>query len=169
MAWGRRRVVGVALTISLAVNLFAIGIFIGVVAIGGHGFPPRGVDGFGPALQASPALMALEPTSRQLAIEMFQENEDALREEARALRRAQREVVRAMGADPFDAQAARAALDDLRERTDSIQGVLHGYIVDLSRDLSAEERRRLSRTIFRAPPYRIPLAGREPATHRPAG
>jgi len=169
MAWGRRRVFGVLLTVSLALNLFAVGLFIGVAAIGGRGFPPRGGDGFGPALQASPALMALEPASRQIAIEMFQESEDALREEGRALRRAQRNVVRAMAAEPFDPEAARTALAELRERTDAIQAVLHDYIVTLSRDLNEDERRRLSRTIFRSPAYRIPLAERAPAAHRPAG
>lgn len=167
MAWGRRRVFGVVLTVSLALNLFAVGILIGAIAVAGGRFPPR-ADGFGP-LQASPALMALDQESRQIAIEMFQENESALREETRALRRAQRQVVRTMGADPFDPDAARAALQELRLRTDNIQAVLHDYLVDLSPNLSEDERRRLSRMIFRGPAYRIPLARDGSAPHRPAG
>ncbi len=167
MAIGRRRLLGVLLTISLAVNLFAIGIFIGVVVVGGGPWP-RG-ETFGPNLQASPAFMMLEPATRQMAIEMFQETEDQLREETRALRRAQRAVVRAMGAEPFDPAAARTALAELRARGDAVQSLLHNYLVDLGSNLSEDERERLSRMIFRGPSHRIPLAESHRPPHSPAG
>lgn len=167
MALGRRRLLGVLLTISLAANLFAIGIFIGIVVVGGGPWP-RG-EAFGPNLQASPAFMALEPASRQMAIEMFHETEDRLREETRALRRAQRAVVRAMDAEPFDPAAARAALAELRARGDAVQALLHNYLVDLGSNLSEDERERLSRMIFRVAPHRIPLAEGKRPPHFPTG
>ncbi len=169
MSVGRRRLFGIALTVSLAINLFAVGIFIGVVVTGGDRFARRGFDPMVSGFQASPAFMALEPESRQLAIEKFQESEPALREETMALRRAQRNVVRVLTTEPFDPAAASDALQDLRLRTDAIQAAVHRYLVDLSRDLSADERRGLSRSIFRSPAYRMPLAHREPAPHMHAG
>lgn len=159
MAIGRRRWFGILLTVSLAVNLFAVGILIGVVATGGGHFVRRGFDPAGAGFQASPAFMALAPESRQHAIEKFGEVEADLRAETVALRRAQRIVVRALSADPYDADAADAALRDLRQRSDAVQAILHGYLTRLGDDLSAEERRRLGRAIFRAPTYRMPLAG----------
>lgn len=166
---GRRRVFGILLTVSLALNLFAIGIFIGMVAIGGGPWAHRGLDPWSGGFQASPALMALEPESRQLAIERFQENEGALRDQTRALRRAQREVVRAMTADPFDPVAAGEALQQLRGQTDAIQTLIHNYLVDLSRNLTPDERERLGRSIFRGPAYRTPLASHPLGGFVPAG
>ncbi|NQV80998.1 MAG: periplasmic heavy metal sensor [Alphaproteobacteria bacterium] len=169
MSVGRRRLFGIVLTVSLAINLFAVGILIGVVAIGGGHFVRRGFDPAASGFHASPAFMALEAESRQLAIEKFQENEQALRDETRAFRVAQRNVVRALSAEPFDPAAAADALRDLRQRGDAIQAVIHGNLIAISRDLSAEERRRLSRSIFRSPAYRMPLARGEPAPHLRAG
>ena len=160
MAIGRRRIFGTLLTLSLALNLFAIGIFIGVVVTGGGRMPGRAADPWGSGFQASPAFMALAPESRQLATERFHENEKVLRDQTRALRQAQRGVVRTMAADPFDPAAADVALRELRLTAGAIQGTIHTYLVDLSRSLTAEERQRLSRSIFRSPAYRTPLASR---------
>ncbi len=160
MAIRRRRLFGSLLTLSLALNLFAIGIFIGAMVIGGGRMPGRAADPWVAGFKASPAFSALEPQSRQLATELFQENERTLRDQTRALRQAQRRVVRTMVADPFDPAAANEALEELRGQTVAIQGIIHGYLVNLSRSLTAEERQRLSRSIFRSPPYRTPLASR---------
>jgi uncharacterized membrane protein len=169
MAIGRRRLFGILLTVSLALNLFAIGIFIGVVATGGGQWANRGGNPWGGGFQASPAFMALEPESRQLAIERFQEDEKKLRGQTRALRRAQRDVVRTMTADPFDPNAASNALQELRQQTDAIQATIHNYLVDLSRSLTAEERERLGRSIFRGPAHRTPLASHSLVVLIPAG
>lgn len=166
---GRRRVFGILLTVSLAVNLFVVGILIGVVATGGGPWAHRGLDPWAGGFQASPAFMALEPESRQLAIERFQENEDALRDQTRALRRAQREVVRTMAAESFDPAAAGEALQALRRQTDAIQEIIHNYLVDLSRNLTPDERERLGRSIFRGPAYRTPLASHPLVAFTPAG
>jgi len=166
---GRRRVFGIVLTVSLAVNLFAIGILIGAVATGGGPWMHRGLDPWAGGFQASPAFMALEPESRQLAIERFQENEDTLREHTRAVRRAQRDVVRAMSAEPFDPTVAGEALQQLRLQTDAIQATVHNYLIDLSRNLTHDERERLGRSIFRGPAYRTPLAGDPFGALIPAG
>jgi uncharacterized membrane protein len=169
MAIGRRRILSTLLTISLALNLFVIGIFITVVVLGGGRMPVRAADPWGAAFQASPAFMELELQSRQLAFELFQENRKVLRKRARTLRQAQRGVVRTMAADPFDLAAANDAFHELRLQTGAIQMIIHNYLVDLSRSLPDEERRSLSRSIFRALPHRIPLAGRTRAVLIPAG
>jgi len=163
MAIGRRRILSTLLTISLALNLFVIGIFITVVVLGGGRMPVRGADPWGAAFQASPAFMELELQSRQLAFELFQENRKVLRKRARTLRQAQRGVVRTMAADPFDLAAANDAFHELRLQTGAIQMIIHNYLVDLSQGLTDEERQSLSRSIFRALPQRIPLAGRSHA------
>lgn len=160
MAIGRRRIFGTLLTLSLALNLFAIGIFIGVMVTGGGRMPGHAANPWGAGFQTSPAFMALGPQSRQLATERFHENEKVLRDQTRALREAQRGVVRTMAAEPFDPAAANEALNELRLKTESIQATIHHYLVDLSRSLTAEERQRLSRSIFRSPAYRTPLASR---------
>ena len=169
MAIGRRRWFGILLTLSLAINLFAVGILIGIVATGTGHSARRGFDPAATGFQASPAFMALAPESRQHALDKFEGLEDALRAETRALRRAQREVVRTLSAEPFDATAVDAALRDLRRRSDAIQDVLHGYLIDISADLSAEERSRLGRSIFRGPAYRMPLAQGDRATPTQVG
>ena len=163
MAIGRRRILSTLLTISLALNLFVIGIFITVVVLGGGRIPVAAGDSWGAAFQASPAFMALEPQSRQLAFELFQENRKVLRKRTRTLRQAQRGVARTIAADPFDLAAANDAFHELRLQTGAIQMIIHNYLVDLSQSLTDEERQSLSRSIFRALPQRIPLAGRSRA------
>lgn len=160
MAIGRRRILSILLTISLALNLFVIGIFITVVVIGGGRMPVRAGDSWGASFQASLAFTSLETQSRQLAFELFQENKKALQKRTRTLRQAQRNVARTMAADPFDLAAANDAFHELRLQTGAIQMIIHNYLVDLSQNLTNEERRSLSRAIFRALPHRIPLAGR---------
>lgn len=163
MAIGRRRILSILLTVSLALNVFVIGIFITVVVTGGGRMPVRAGDSWGATFQASPAFMALEPQSRQLASELFQENKKALRKRTRTLRQAQRGVARTIAADPFDLAAANDAFHELRLQTGAIQMIIHNYLVDLSQGLTDEERQSLSRSIFRALPQRIPLAGRSHA------
>jgi uncharacterized membrane protein len=140
----RRRWLGLALVLSLAVNLFLVGILAG-------GWLARGpAAGFDPA--AGPAsiphmIRALPPTARDAALERFAERRRALRGQMTALRRARQSVYEALTAEAFDRAALEAALGDLREQVAALQAGLHEAIVAVAERLEAEDRREMAETL----------------------
>ncbi|WP_421792222.1 periplasmic heavy metal sensor [Hyphobacterium sp.] len=98
-------------------------------------------------------LRNLPPEHREMARQRF----DAERETVRALmlagREAQLEAEAALLANPYDAEAAATALDNLRQRRFEIESAVEDIVLDLVADLPAEER------------IRALEAGRRP--HRP--
>ncbi len=65
-----------------------------------------------------------------------------------ALRRARKAVARALVADPFQPEALRAALAELRNVTRDSQEALHHALVETAMKSTPEERRALSRSRF---------------------
>lgn len=131
----------VALIISVAFNLFALG-FVAARALrpeggrAGHGpfMGPHGLmhDGFGP--QAEPMIDAI-----------MAKHGEGLRMQRRELRQARKAVRDALLNEPFDPGRLEQAFAGLRARTESSQASMHEALVELARSLPADQRKRLAR------------------------
>ena len=134
----------VALVLSVAFNLFALG-FIAARARKPHGLQhahgdhgpflgPRGLmrEGFG-------------PEARPIVEKVMQRHRAALHSEHGELRRARRAVRDALLNEPFDAAKLEGALAALRARTDSSQARMHEALVELAGTLPREQRKLLAR------------------------
>jgi len=141
---GPKRWLLIALAISIALNLFAIG-FLAARALrphamhgdhDGHGpfMGPRGLmrEGFGP--NAAPVLD-----------QVMARHGDDLRKARGELKRTRREVRDALLAEPFDAARLERSLSDLRAQTDSTQAHMHEALVELASSLPLEQRKHLAR------------------------
>lgn len=141
----------IALFVSLAVNLFAIGAVVGGLVIGvrmSEGRDNAMRPGPPPIFSAASAL----PEPRQDAYRQ------ALRGEAREVRRALMragEARRAAWADiadePYDAAAVRRALAEAQGMEAQARSRLENRIVDFAADLSMEERQALAQALARPP------------------
>lgn len=130
----------IALVISAALNLFALG-FVAARSMrphdhGRHGpfMGPRGMmrEGVG-------------PEARPLVDKVMAHHGEALRAERKELRQARRAVRDALLREPFDATQLERALAGLRARTDSSQQRMHEALVELARTLPREQRKHLAR------------------------
>lgn len=163
----RRRWFGIALFASLAVNLFLVGILVGGLASGRpHGLPFGGPPRGGPDIVRGGQFSQLSEASRERMAAILEDRSDAMRGRVRAMRSAQREAARVLSADSYDAEKAAAALRELRLRTEELQAEIHAALATVARDLSQEERARLSRTIFLSTFYGMPLAEGPPPPRR---
>jgi uncharacterized membrane protein len=137
----------IALVISAAFNLFALG-FIAARALRphghGHGHGPHGEHG--PFM--GPRGMMREgfgPEARPLVDKVMARHGESLRGERMELRKARRAVRDALLQEPFDASQLQQALAGLRARTDSSQQRMHEALVELARTLSLEQRKALAK------------------------
>jgi len=139
-----RRGLVIALAISVAFNLFALG-FIAARALRPHDMHgphamhgpfmgPRGLmrEGFGP--EAGPMID-----------KVMARHGDNLRKERVELRQARGAVRDALLREPFDPSQLQAALSSLRARTNSGQARMHEALVELARSLPLEQRKLLAR------------------------
>lgn len=135
----------IALALSLAVNLAIAGLVIGAMIGGG----PRGGDD--PRLRAmgiGPFGAALSRADRaDLAARM---DRGALREARRALGEDLGAFRATLLAEPFDRDAAQAALARSRAETEALQGVGHAALLDQIAAMSPAERMALAQRLDRA-------------------
>lgn len=166
----RRRWFGLALFASLAVNLFLVGIVVGGLASGrSHGLPFGGPPRGGPDMVRGGQFHQLSEPAREKMAAILEDRSDAMRERVRAMRAAQRDAARVLAADTYDADKAAAALRTLRMRTEELQAEIHAALSVVAKDLSPEERARLSRTIFLSTFYGMPLADMPPPRRKHVG
>jgi uncharacterized membrane protein len=146
-----QRSLTIALFVSLAVNLFAIGAVVGGLVIG-----VRMSEGRANAMRPGPppifSAAAALPEARQ------DDYRQALRGEARGVRRslmrageARREAWSAVAADPYDPAAVREALSEAQLIEAEARSRLESRVVDFAADLSLEERRALAQALSRPP------------------
>jgi Spy/CpxP family protein refolding chaperone len=135
----------IALVISAAFNLFALG-FIAARALRPHG------HGHGPHAEHGPFMgprgmmrEAFGSETRPLVDKVMARHGESLRGERMELRRARRAVRDALLQEPFDAAQLERALAGLRARTDSSQQHMHEALVELARTLPLEQRKRLAK------------------------
>ncbi|MDP1643408.1 MAG: periplasmic heavy metal sensor [Phenylobacterium sp.] len=146
-----QRSLTIALFVSLAVNLFAIGAVVGGLVIGvrmSEGRESAMRPGPPPIFSAASAL----PEARQDAYR------EALRGEAREVRRslmrageARRAAWGDIAADPYDPAAVRQALTEAQAIEAQARSRLESRIVDFAADLSPEERQALAQALSRPP------------------
>jgi uncharacterized membrane protein len=85
---------------------------------------------------------------------VFRENRDELHELVRETREARHATREALTADPFDADAVRAALAAQRAADAALQAQLHALMVEGAAGLTAEERAALARHMTTRRPMR---------------
>jgi uncharacterized membrane protein len=101
---------------------------------GGEGGPPPG--GF----NARGFIDTLPPAQRREAMRRFREEAPVVRELTRQAAQARLDAQETLIADPYDPEAAAAALTEMRERQNAIQAHIEGMVVELIADLDPETR-----------------------------
>ena len=140
----RRRWTGIALAVSLLLNLFLIGVLVGGRLAWGPvgGFDPASGPGFVPQMMRS-----LPPEARAVALDVFGDRRAMVRDRLADMRRTHRATYEALTAEPFDPAALTAALADLRSQVDGLQLSVHQALVDVASQLDAEDRRAMAETL----------------------
>jgi uncharacterized membrane protein len=135
---GRYRLVAI---ISLAVNLFVIGIFVGgIMRDKRRGFGP---PGGGPPFSLRGAKGLISSGARPVADEVQRAHEERVDRAFDALRAKAEQVDAALGAEPFDKQRLETALDDMRSAHQALQIELHQEFVELATKLEHADREKL--------------------------
>ena len=135
------RWLAIALVISVALNLFALGL---VAARAMRPGPHERARGYGPFMGPH-GLLQDGDGAEPIAKRVMQRYGEDLRREHRELREARRAVREALEAEPLDAGRLERALGELRARTDSSQTRMHAALVELARSLPLEQRKKLAR------------------------
>ena len=132
-------VLGAALVVSLALNLF----FFGVIT--GHRLSGRG----GPDWQLTPdrlkvgierVLRALPDNDAKIVRELFETQRPDITQRFLALQDARRAIGATLKAEPFDPAAFTAAYEAMQARSQELQGSIHGVIKAAIPQLSPEGR-----------------------------
>jgi uncharacterized membrane protein len=141
----RTRWLAIVLGVSVALNLFFVGLF-GVRAI------QRREAHAEPARYSTPGDGPRRFRSRQRPFDWMSDAErDELRPRRKALRGTRREVEQALRAEPFDREKLSQALSRLRRETDGIQASVHELMLRKADGMNDEERRRLADSQWQAP------------------
>ncbi len=159
MALRQPRYLGILLSVSLAVNLFAAGAFFG------GRFAQRAAEPMTDAagLSFSGLVAALPDNVRDEARSVLDEREADIRRRLEALREAQAEAELAMLANPFLADALEAGLAEVRARGGDVQAALYEVVIDMVEGLDTADRAALAELLF-AGTGGLQLAGRTGST-----
>jgi len=132
------------LIVSLALNLFIAG--VAVSWWGFHGRTDRAA-----AWDTAPffAVRSLGDEARPLARRVWRDHRDELKPRVERMRAARREAYGVLADESYTPEAFAAALGRLRADSVEVQAGLHGALVDLSRELTPEQRRKLARAMGR--------------------
>lgn len=102
-------------------------------------------------------LRALPPDLREEARDRFEAERSSLQAVVRAGAEAQREVVRAVTSEPYDAASVSAAMAEMRARRADVERAFEVIVLDIVSDLPPEQRARaLGAGSRRGPPGRRP-------------
>lgn len=136
----------VALTASLAVNLFLGGLFVGrwlgpspVMAERGPRGPERPVQAMMDRMAAS-----LDSEDRTLFETTIDKHRPRLTVLGSELRESRRRSVEVMGAETFDRAALETAMSTLRERNAEFQRALHAALIDAAVSLPPPARQKIA-------------------------
>jgi uncharacterized membrane protein len=136
----------VLLAASLAINLFCVGLIAGRLtsqrAERGH---PHEVNELGPRgfLKRS-GLREAGPEVKQI----LKERREQLKGNMRALGQAREGARAALEAEPYDAQAAAAALARTREVQSQLQADMHDALLEVSSKLTPAQRKRMANSLW---------------------
>ncbi len=146
----RPRTLVVLLAVSLIVNVFVVGAFVGVFLV--HAFGPRP-----PAGQRGGGLMAaaarLDPTDQEVFRSLLQDEMQREGPTQLDARMARREVVALMRAPTFDRAAAGAALDRARNDDMEVRRAIENTVLDFAAKLDPQGRTTLADGLGRGPAW----------------
>jgi uncharacterized membrane protein len=141
----RTRWLAIVLGVSVALNLFFLGLF------SARAFQRRDAHDMRPG-HAMVGDGPRRPRQRPRPFDwMSDEERDQLRPPRRELRNTRREVEQALRAEPFDRERLGQALGQLRRQTDGIQASVHEFMLRRAEAMSADERRRLADSQWQPP------------------
>ena len=149
----------IALFVSLALNLFAIGAIVGGLVVGA-----RFSEGRGPMMRPGPppfreAAQTLPPARQEAFHRALRGETFEVRRKLMAASEARRAAWAQLGADPYDPTAVRRALARAQAIEMEARTLVEGRVVDFAGELSAEERDRLAGALSQ-PPQRGTREGR---------
>ena len=137
----------IALLLSVLVNGAMLGVTLHSVSDGpwmdhrrGDGEGPRGMRGDGFSVRGF--LSALPPEYRDEAQERLRARRDEVLDEVRLVREAQAHVEQVLLREPFEPDALRAALGELRRARGSMESEVETAIIDILAELPPETRLR---------------------------
>lgn len=139
------RALGIALIISLALNLFVVGIF----AVGFFFHGPRHHAQMGRPFPHWAARRSLDGETKNKVDAIWREAHKDLRVRVRAMRQARREVRRQLRADTLDRKALDASYVELRERSVAAREAFKATLTKVALVLTAEQRRGYFKRRFR--------------------
>ncbi len=138
------RATRILLVVSLALNLLVGGVIVGAVLSGKAGGPPR-FD-----LNLGPYVRALAPEQRRQIGEALRGRDDLRPLGPRERRINKTAFITALNADPFDATVIEDQLSDQRNRTTRLVDAGQAALVDIIRNMTAEERSAFADRLDRA-------------------
>jgi uncharacterized membrane protein len=151
---GRRGLL-IALIVSLAVNLFAVGAVVGALFLG----PRMHMAVRGPPFWTAAA--ELPPARRDAYRRMLRGDAGEVREAMRDARRARRDAWRSIGESDFRPQETAARLDHARRLEMQARSVVERRILDFAVTLPPDERAVLAEGLAKSGP-RMRRVGRPP-------
>ena len=131
----------IALTVSVAVNIFVAGAVVTGLVVGARHLGDR------PGYDRPPVITlirSLDEADRVQAQEALQASALAARQDFEAARRARTEAIELAGAETFDRPAVEAALAQSRAAESDGRGRLEGTMLDILERLDQEDRQRLA-------------------------
>ena len=125
--------------ISLALNLFLVGVFVAGKFHHGHG---RGFRGM--VYSVPWAVRVIDDDAvKEKARGLFRQRRENFRNNRQALRQSYSEVNAALTAEPFDKQAFAAALAKLRDTGTSTRVSIHQGLAEFTAGLTSDQRKKL--------------------------
>lgn len=137
-----KRGLGIALIVSLGLNLFLAGMMVTGALFHKRG---SGMAGYDRPFPHWSARRALDGESRSKVDTIWREARPNLRTHIREVRKARRNIRRQLRADTLDRSALDKAFAALRTSTNSAHNAMHTLIGRIAETLNAEERRRYFR------------------------
>jgi uncharacterized membrane protein len=151
---GRRGLL-IALIVSVAVNLFAVGAVVGALVLG----PRMHMVVRGPPFWTAAA--ELPPARREAYRKMLRSDAGEVREAMREARRARRDAWRSLGEPDSQPSAVAARLDHARQLEMRARSMVERRILDFAATLPPEERAILAEGLAKSGP-RFRREGRPP-------
>jgi uncharacterized membrane protein len=144
----RPRTLAILLGLSLVLNVFVVGAFVGVFFVHGFGVSPMGAQRANPLMDAA---SRLGPADRDAFRALMQD--EVQREGPTALdaRLARRQAAELMRQPTFDRAAAAAALDRARADDDQVRRAVESAMLDFAARLNQIDRTTLADGLGRAP------------------
>ena len=151
--------VAIALTASLAVNVFLAGLFVGRQMMMPPPLGPAGMPrgGWHPGDRGLPPFVGriadrMSPRNRSIFVAAMKRHEPAIMTAGTALHDARGKVRQTLGADPFDRGTAETAMTELRERTGEFEQQLQAAFLDAAQALPPDGRQEMIHPERRGPP-----------------